>query len=250
MTRKCRYRRSNLCPRPIKPLSREGVGRKVLIQRAAFDLEHEAFRASGVTTKDQINECKNKLTSLHQQFIRDTQPLPGFPAKELFDWLWEKKPVRYKPHGNYRLNDVLDAQLGQGHLAVGNCLGLTLLYNCLLHRMNIRAEAIYLEHAFERGPHVLTSLQRGKAWIDVENIFRDGYDYGGHRNTLSRSRWGDKELVADIYHSLGNDCFEKGKMMEALKNYNLALDLNPRYERARLNKAIALEITKTDTWKG
>jgi hypothetical protein len=163
-------------------------------------------------------------------------------AKMLFSWLWKEKPARYQPQGNFRLNDVIDAQLNPDTQAVGNCLGLTVLYNCLLRRMDIGAEALYLEDAFGRGPHVLTtlSLQTTESMIDIENIFPEGFDYKGHLHHPSRTEWGDKELVADIHHSMGNDFFSKGEWVNASENYDMAIDLNPQFEKARLNRAILL----------
>jgi tetratricopeptide (TPR) repeat protein len=136
---------------------------------------------------------------------------------------------------------VVDAQISRDIQTVGNCLGLTLLYNCLLRRMGILAEALYLEDAFGIGPHVLTILPAGDFSIDVENILSDGYDYKGHINNQSRMRWGDQELIADIYLSMGNDLFEKGEWIEALKNYDHAIYLNPQFEKAHLNRAVLLD---------
>lgn len=171
-------------------------------------------------------------------------PLPSDPykkAKVLFQWLWGEKPTRYKTQGHYRLNLVIDAQLSEEVQHIGNCLGLTLLYNCLLRRIGIHAEAIYLENAFEMAPHVLTLLPIENSFIDVENILPDGYDYQGHLNHPSRIRWGDKELVADIYHSKGNEYFYKNEWDKALENYEICLRLNPNYEKAHLNQAILLD---------
>jgi len=52
---------------------------------------------------------------------------------------------------------------------------------------------------------------------------------------------GDRELVAEIYHSLGNEFFEKGKLDEAVKNYDVTIKLNAHHERAYLNKAILMD---------
>ena len=145
------------------------------------------------------------------------------------------------PKGNYKLDEVIDAQQSDDAETIGNCLGLTLLYNCLLRRIDITAEALYLEYAFGTGPHVLTLLQIDDSMIDIENILPDGFDYKGHVNHPSRTRWRDQELVADIYHSFGNELFEKGEWTWALQNYDRALHLNPQYEKARLNKAILLD---------
>ena len=190
-------------------------------------------------------EYGEKLDSLCQEFSRETVPSLHrlLKAKRLFIWLWEKKPARYKPRGSFKLNHVIDAQLSDKDQAVGNCLGLTLLYNCLLYRMGIKAEASYLENAFdfEIGSHVLSTIQTKASAIDIENILPGGFDYKGHLGNSSRTRWGDQELVADIYLSMGNECFEKEEFTEALKNYEMAIRLNPRYEKARLNKAILLD---------
>jgi tetratricopeptide (TPR) repeat protein len=112
--------------------------------------------------------------------------------------------------------------------------------------MGIRAEAVYLENAFEIGSHVLTMLQIKESMIDIENIFLDGFDYKGHLNNPSRTRWGDQELVADIYHSFGNELFSKGQFIKALENYDRALYLNPQYEKAQLNKVILLDKMKKE----
>ena len=219
--------------------------RRIVIKNRAFNLEREALLASGVEAKRQIAEYGKKLDSLSQKFTREKVPSSHWllKAKELFIWLWEKKPARYKPRGSFKIDQVIDAQLSEDGQAVGNCLGLTLIYNCLLYRIGIKAGASYLENAFdfEIGPHVLTTIQTKASAIDIENILPVGFDYKGHLDNPSRTRWGDQELVADIYHSMGNECFEKEEFTEALKNYKMAIRLNPRYEKARLNKAILLD---------
>lgn len=112
--------------------------------------------------------------------------------------------------------------------------------------MGIHAEAIYLENAFGMGPHVLTLLPIGNSFIDVENILPDGYDYQGHLDHPSRIRWGDKELVADIYLSMGNEYFYRKEWNKALENYENCLRLHPEYEKAHLNRAILLDKIKMD----
>ena len=126
-----------------------------------FDLERQALIASGLTEEKLINEYKGKLCLLSEQCIaQENMPSPVLTrAKHLFGWLWKERPNRYQPHGNYRLHHVIDVQIKGSTSAVGNCLGLTLLYNCLLSRIGIEAEAVYLENAFDRGPHVLTESQ-------------------------------------------------------------------------------------------
>jgi tetratricopeptide (TPR) repeat protein len=208
-----------------------------------FNLEREALIASRLKEDTWVNKYISKLDQLYKQFIHEihTTHDPLNTAKLLFNWLWMKKPSRYSPHAHFRLNRVIDSYLSKDSVEVGNCLGLTLLYNCLLGRAGIDAEALYVENAFGIGPHVLSILSVRALLIDIENIVPDGFDYRGHLNNPSRTRWGAKELVADIYHSRANECFERGKFEDALKHYERAITLNPHYEKAHLNKAIVLD---------
>jgi tetratricopeptide (TPR) repeat protein len=208
-----------------------------------FDLVKEALLASGVKGDEQLVQYLGKLESFHKRLIPEMRNLrePLAIASVLFDWLWSQKPKRYKSNGSFRFNEVIDAQMSHRSLQVGNCLGLTLFYNCLLRKFDIRSSALYLEGAFGIGPHVLTVMQVGGSSIDIENILPNGFNYKGHLNNSSRIRWGDVELVADIYHSVGNVCFQDGKYQEALKNYDMSITLNPRYEKALLNRTIVMD---------
>ena len=207
-----------------------------------FNLEKEALVASGLKEKDQIRDYLGKLDSISEQLklkgIRDSSPIVR--AENLFEILWKAKPNRYRQRGFYRLNEVLDAQLSKEDRPVGNCLGLTLLYHCLLKRIGIEAEVLHLENAFGIGPHVLTVLQIDDQTIDIENILPGGFDYNGHKEDPSRLRWGEKELVADVYQSRGSELFKNGELEDALKSYDMALNLNPNYEKAALNREILL----------
>jgi tetratricopeptide (TPR) repeat protein len=212
-----------------------------------FDLKKQALIASGLKDENRIAAYAGKLGFLLQQFLPHRNDSLSIPvrAESLFDWLWRHKPDRYRPKGNYRLDAVIDAQLKDGNHAVGNCLGLTVLYNCLLERIGVQAEALHLQNAFGRGPHVLTLLRTGDDTIQIENILPHGFDYKGHLHDPSAERWGPKALVADIYHSRGNALFKRNQFSRALKNYDMALKMNPHYESARLNKAILRDRMKT-----
>ncbi len=217
-----------------------------------FDLEKESFLASGIPDNELLLNYRHKLDDLYHQFIHSVAPSPDpfAKAEALFKWLWAEKPARYKPHGCFRLNDVIDAQLSKKSKEVGNCLGLTLLYNCLLKKIRIDAGAHYLENGFGIGPHVLTVLKREASLTDIENSLPGGFDYKGHLDESSRIGWGDRELVADIYHSLGNELFLKGEWTGALEKYEMSLHLNPEYEKARLNKVILLDKMEMDRRTG
>lgn len=208
-----------------------------------FDLVKEALLASGLEKGDQVAEYVVKLDHLQRQFVYEMKPGrdPLTWARTVFDWLWAKKPDRYERHGRYRLNHTIDSQLSSEKQGVGNCLGLTLLYNAILRRSHIDASALYLEEAFGAGPHVLTFFKTEESGIDIEHILPEGFDYKGHLKNPSRTIWGDRELVADVYHSWGNEYYERGCYRAALTSYDHAIKLSPRYEKARLNKAIVLE---------
>ena len=181
----------------------------------SFDLELEAFRASGIGERD-IAHHKHLFNELQRTFLDKVilSDDPVMRAKQVFDWLWQEKPNRYQPKGHYKLSEVIESQLSKENRAVGNCLGLTILYNCFLRIIGVHAKALQLEYAFGIGPHVLSLLPRGHAYIHIENILKQGFDYKGHLNNPSGTKWGDREIVADIYHSFGNDLFEKGEHME------------------------------------
>ncbi|MBW1802619.1 MAG: tetratricopeptide repeat protein [Deltaproteobacteria bacterium] len=205
-------------------------------------MDRNALIASEPVNEDRIAGYIEKLDRLYEKFASELK-ITGEEiktARAIFDWLWSKKPSRYQRHGPFKLHQVIDAQMSASAQTVGNCLGLTLLYHCLLRRSGIRAEAIYIENAFDIGPHVLSSLTFDDCTIDVENILPDGFGFQGHLRNPSRIRWGDRELVADIYLCLGNECFEKDDLGGALRNYEKALALNPDYEKAHLNKIIAM----------
>jgi tetratricopeptide (TPR) repeat protein len=212
-----------------------------------FDLEKEALNASGLEDEARIREYLGKLESISRKFLPEEfcKFPPRARAEALFKTLWKDRPNRYRHQGFYRFNDVIDAQCGSGREAVGNCLGLTLLFNCLIKRTGIEAEALYLENAFDIGPHVLTILKIDDLTIYVENILPDGFDCKGRRPDTTGLTWGDKALVADIYQSRGTELFEQGRFENALENYEAALKLNPEYEKARLNKAILLDKIKS-----
>ena len=99
---------------------------------ASFDFIIEALIASGIEKGGRMDEYLEKFEVLMGKAMPCLGTLndPTVRARNLFEWLWRGKPGRYESRGKYRLNEVLDAQLSADAQAVGNCLGLTLLYNC------------------------------------------------------------------------------------------------------------------------
>ena len=204
-------------------------------------LARGALVASGVTTMRELNSYLGKIDGLARAIAGDIGiESDGLEkARGMFDWLWRGRPDRYESGGSFRLNQVVDSQIGRRR-RVGNCLGLTLLYNVLSQESGLEVSAVHLEEAFGRGPHVFTVLNVTGRIIDVENILPDGFDYRGHRGVAGREEWGDRELIADVYHSVGNACFERGQYKYAVANYEKAIRLHPGYVRAHLNRGMAL----------
>ncbi|MBI4333738.1 MAG: tetratricopeptide repeat protein [Chloroflexi bacterium] len=162
-------------------------------------------------------------------------------AKALFDRLWRVKPQRYRSGGNFRLHRVIDAQLVPGVGPAGNCLGLTILFNVLARRLGLKVEATYLEDEFGNRSHVISVVRAAGRTVEVEHMFPGGYDcfrdFGG-----LKARWGDGELVADVYLSEGNVLFDRGQVDAALECYRRSLALNPGYRKACINAAMALMV--------
>ena len=205
-------------------------------------LARGALVASGIATMREMDGCLGKIDGLSRAIARgigvESDDLEK--AEGMFDWLWRGRPGRYESGGSFRLNDVVDAQAGSPHRRVGNCLGLTILYNVLAHDFGLDATAVHLEEAFGRGPHVFTILRVAGRTIDVENIVPGGFDYRGYHGVAGREEWGDRELIADVYHSVGNEHFERGQLRYAVASYEKAIKLHPGYGRAHLNRGMAL----------
>ena len=223
-------------------MEREIAGlQRALLSAEGIDLARGALVAGGVRTVRELDRCLAALERLQRLIaadIGDTGDGLG-RAAAIFRWLWRAKPRRYHRGGSFRLDRVLDAQLGEGQ-DIGNCLGLTLLYNALAARFGLAARAAYLEDAFGLGPHVCTTLDCGQGAIDIENMMADGFDYKGHRNAPGRQQWGDRQLIADIYHSAASELFTRGALDIAVEGYDMALALNPQHPGARMNRGIAL----------
>jgi len=202
-----------------------------------------ALVASGVKNQGELDSYQVKIDTLCQD-IEPALPVDDdlHRAQALFDWLWTVKPNRYEFQGNFRLMQVIDAQLDPKVEQVGNCLGLTLLYNVLAKKFGLKTKAVYLEQAHGRESHVFSIMDTGQATIDIDNIFPNGFDHKEHLDNPLRVTWDDAGLIADIYHSIGSALHEQNKLEEAVRNYSKAILFNPKYEKAYLNRGIALSL--------
>jgi len=213
---------------------------KQLFSATHVGLAWGALVASGVKTRKDLNPYLVKLNTLYQQVEADIPAASGLEkAGALFEWLWRKKPNRSERQGTYKLTEVLDAQLDPKIEKVGNCLGLAVLYHLLAHRLGLKVKAVHVEDAFGQGPHVFSILYTSKGAIDIEHILPDGFDFKGHLANPHRIVWGDIELIADIYHSTGNEHFEQDELEQAPQCYSKAIKLNPKYTKAYLNRGLA-----------
>ncbi len=216
---------------------------KELFSAAQLDLAWGALIASGVKNSVDLDSYLAELNKLYQQVAPEiTTGSKLKKAEALFDWLWANKPCRYLYQGNFRLQDVLNAQLDPSAERVGNCLGLTVLYNVLAQRCGLDMKAVYLEEAHGRLSHVFSTFVSGNITTDVDNIFPFGFDFKDHLDNPERVLWGNSELIADIYHSIGWALHEQGKLEGAVLNYSKAIRLNPKYAKAYLNRGIALSM--------
>ena len=214
---------------------------KQLFSNPQPDLACGALIASGVETQKDLDNYLAKLNTLYQQVEADITAANELTrAQALFQWLWRKKPNRSARWGSYKLTEVLDAQLDPNIEKVGNCLGLTVLYHLLAHRLGLEVKAVHVEDAFGQGPHVFSILYTNKSAIDIEHILRNGFDFKGHLDNPYRTVWGNAELIADIYHSTGNEQFEHGDLGQAVQSYSKAIRLSPKYTKAYLNRGLAL----------
>ena len=214
---------------------------KQLFSATHVDLAWGALVASGVKTRKDLDTYLVKLNTLYQQVDADIPAASWLEkAGALFEWLWRKKPNRSERQGSYKLTEVLDAQLDPKIEKVGNCLGLAVLYHLMAHRLGLKVKAIHVEDAFGQGPHVFSILYTSKGAIDIEHILPDGFDFKGHLDNPHRTIWGDVELIADIYHSIGNEHFERDELEQAAQCYSKAIKLNPKYTKAYLNRGLAL----------
>jgi tetratricopeptide (TPR) repeat protein len=216
---------------------------KHLFSTAQPDLAWGALIASGVKNSTDLDSYLAALNTLYRQVLPEiTAGSKLKKAEAIFDWLWAKKPNRYQYQGNFRLQDVLTAQLDPNVETVGNCLGLTVLYNVLAQRCGLDMKAVYLEEAHGRLSHVFSTFVTGNTTTDIDNIFPFGFDFKDHLDNPQRVLWGNSDLIADIYHSIGWALHEQGRLEGAVFNYSKAIRLNPKYAKAYLNRGIALSM--------
>lgn len=203
--------------------------------------------ASGIKSYDVLNNYLSRIDTLCQLSKCNLSNMDQIDkAKALFDWLWNTKPNRYEYGGKFKLTEVIDAQLDPFEDKIGNCLGLTLLYNILSGKLGVETKAVYLEEAFGRQSHVFSTMEIAGITIDIDHISPNGFNFEDHIGNPQRTLWQEAHLIADIYHSIAWGMHEHGDLMKAVHNYSKAIYLNPKYEKAHLNRGIALSMLGKD----
>ena len=101
------------------------------------------------------------------------------------------------------MTQVVDAYSDETE-RVGNCLGLTMLYNSLAQELSLSVKAAYLDNFMGR-PHVFSMLYNEMSMIPIENIFPDGFDYDPHKHNPQVVEWDNINLIADLYNSRANE---------------------------------------------
>jgi hypothetical protein len=168
-----------------------------------MELPRAGFIASGVDY-DQLGTYMKRFTQIAahlDDLVTGDDQLGN--ARAIFEWLWKSKPHRYERGGNFKLTRVIDAQLGESD-SVGNCLGLTTLYNSIAQALHIPMAAAYIDD-FQGYPHVFSILYSGTEPIPIENIYANGFDFDVHRQNTRFVAWKNLHLIADIYNSRANE---------------------------------------------
>jgi hypothetical protein len=203
-----------------------------IVRQQAIDLEELLLCQIGLND-DKVREYQEKLDQLQEQFKgfdknkRDESPVVETirKAKSLHDFLWLNQSNRY--NGNFRLDDVIDAQLTEKE-EVGNCLGLTSLYSVLGLR-----EGLDLGTMTSPG-HIKSILLESE--IIIENTSRDGFGKTKNQEDEIKSI---SQLVKSLDISLKNTeeiCFSR---LINLTHKISVLEGNERY-KAYVNRAFTL----------
>ena len=147
-------------------------------------------------------------------------------ARMLFGYLFERKPNRYRQN-EYHLTDVIDNQLDEyRHTYVGNCLGLTLLYTVLGLRIGLKLSVL------DEYKHVLNLLRAGRKKIPIQNTNElDGFN-SEHIKIRDYDEFDLTHLVCNVVHNRGTEKEWSGDLKGAIKDYEKAIMLNPKFPEA------------------
>lgn len=140
-----------------------------------FDLARAAFIASGVRDRNELASYLQRFDDLCSNISRGEKCITSASredrAQAIVDYLWGSQQNRaeeasYGDIGIWRLTEVFDNQLS-GKDVVGNCFGLTLLYNCIAERLGLITRAVVGEN------HTYSIVEGEEGWRVVENTINE-----------------------------------------------------------------------------
>lgn len=204
-----------------------------------INLERSLLIVSGLNSEKQIEQYMQKISRIHNGFVThlkrkspailsiSTQYTVYDRARHLFQYLWNTKPRRC--NGNFLLTDVIDAQLDPDtYRPVGSCIGLTSLYTVLGLREDLNLLIL------SNGSHILNRLKAQGNYWDIENTDPLGFDYDGADRFFEE--YDALSLMAHVFNSRGVIFERKNDLENAVRDYEKAIIVNPRYANAINNR--------------
>lgn len=183
-----------------------------------FDLANAGLIASGIRDKGGLDFYLDKFNGLVLSIAADSRVSSAETdvkkAQAVFDWLWESKPKR--DDSASRLTDALDNQLSNRE-QVGDCMGLTLLYNSICQRLGISMKAVWTVR------HIYSAMDTEKGIIPVENTMRYGFGNGLGVGIVI----GNQQLIQRFLLRQAFDYKEAKDHKQAFSLTEIALRINP-----------------------
>ena len=197
-------------------------------------LERALLILSGLNSEEEIAGYVKKIDQLEEGFEaykiskRDVRAYKELrEAIRLFDYLWDKKPKRY--NNKVHLTEVIDMQLSKHrHQTVGNCIGLTSLYTVLGLRKGLNLSILHSHN------HVKNRLRINKKEYDIENTLSYGFNFKQNDFVGNSVNY----LLNVLFNNNGLRKYDAGNFCGAIKDYDSAIEINPKYYQTYNNRGI------------
>ena len=197
-------------------------------------LERALLILSGLKTEEEITGYVKKINQLEEGFEAYKRPQGDIiihkelhEAIQLFDYLWDKKPKRYD--NQFRLTNVIDRQISKNRRQmIGNCVGLTSLYTVLGLRKSLNLSIL---HSHD---HVKNKLRINKTEYEIENTLSYGFNFKENDYVEESVEY----LLNVLLNHKGASKYSAGNLWEAIKDYDKAIGINPKYYSAYNNRGI------------
>lgn len=201
---------------------------------AAFALG--ALLASGVIEPKELVQNAIKLDLLFE-IVKGRLPSLWYLSDnakigKIRDELWKMAPQRYASSDtpdNFELNKILDKYLNPSEKPIGDCVSLTLIDNLIFMKFGIAIGVrAYSNHICS----TTTNLTFDNTIRDFSEAIRFHVETAEKGQTLNYLG-----LIALLYNCRGNYLSYQGKMDEAQKAYDRALELLPDHATIYNNRA-------------